>query len=314
MTAERILITGGSGFIGANLARNLIAAGKDVHLLVREQADPWRLAGIESQCTMRRADLLDLLAVRRVVAACRPHVVFHLAAHGAYAFQQDRAAILATNLLGTANLLQALEYSDYRALVNVGSSSEYGHKAEPMCPADRLEPRTDYAVSKAAATMLCQAEALKGRPVTTVRVFSAYGPWEDARRLVPSVVESCRRGEPPQVTAGWQPRDFIYVDDVVELLIAAADCPAAMGNILHAGSGTHATVRDMVETIVAVVGQGHFSARYGAISMRDGEPALWQADLKETIALTGWQPRHDLRQGVEKTVAWSASREMRKAA
>ena len=122
-TSERILITGGSGFIGACLARRLVAEGHDVHLLLRPQANLWRLAGLEGRFTIQRADLGDAPAVSRAVQACRPGLVFHLATHGAYPFQKDRADILVTNLLGTANLLAALENHDYRALVHTGSSS-----------------------------------------------------------------------------------------------------------------------------------------------------------------------------------------------
>src|SRR5207244_6176060 len=143
---------------------------------------------------------------------------------------------------GTANLLDALDGHDYRSLVHTGSSSEYGHKDAPMCEDDRLEPRTDYGVTKSAATLLCQAEAYKGRPVTTVRVFSAYGPWEEPSRLVPYVVGCCLRGETPRVTAGAQPRDFVYVGDVVELLKVAAHDPRAAGRVLHAGTGRQHTV------------------------------------------------------------------------
>ena len=174
--------------------------------------------------------------------SCKPEVIYHLATHGAYPNQKDRATILNTNLIGTANLLEALERHEYRRLVHAGSSSEYGHKLLPMCECDRLEPRDDYAVTKAAASMLCLAEAYKGKPVSVVRIFSAYGPWEEPSRLVPYVMGCQVRGEIPKVTQGRQPRDFIYVDDVVSLLKIAANHPAAKGNVLHAGTGRQNTV------------------------------------------------------------------------
>ena len=186
--------------------------------------------------------------VRAAVAACRPEVIYHLATHGAYPAQRDRATILATNLLGTANLLDSLNGCDYRALVNVGSSSEYGHKDGPMHEGERLDPRSDYGVTKAAATLLCQAEAYRGKPVVTVRIFSAYGPWEEPARLVPYVMGCCLRGETPKVTAGRQPRDFIYVDDVIRLLQIAA---GATNTSVCGASVTPAVVSVAVRVVVS---------------------------------------------------------------
>ena len=300
---ERVLITGGSGFIGACLTRDLLASGRQVHLVLREGSNLWRLAGLEGQYVAHRADLRDAQAIRTVVAACRPQVVYHLATHGAYHMQKDRAAILATNLLGTANLLDALDGHDYRALVHAGSSSEYGHKAGPMYENDRLEPRTDYAVAKAAATLLCRAEALQGKPLTTVRIFSAFGPWEDPSRLVPYVMTCCSEGKRPSVSSGCQPRDFIYVEDVIALLKRAADC-AAGGHILHAGSGQQHSVRDLVQTILAVCTGGRLAADFGNEPLRPGEPTSWVASIDRTTALTGWKPRHDLRSGIERMWSW----------
>ena len=299
---ERVLITGGSGFIGAALARQLITAGHDVHLLLRPGYCRWRLAGLEGAFTPHRADLHEPAAVRRAIARCRPEVIYHLAAHGTLPNNPDRATVLATSIAGTANLLEALADTDYQALVHAGSSSEYGHKDRPMRPTDRLEPRTDYAIAKAAATHLVLAAAYRGRPACVVRIFSAYGPWEDPARLASSVMGCCRRGERPKVTGGNEPRDFIHVDDVAELLRLAAHQPRARGQVLHAGTGQVQTVRDMVEAIVAC--SGGPPAEYGAQPPRPDEPARWQASIERTTSLTGWQPRLGLRDGVAQMWDW----------
>lgn len=313
-TRARVLITGGSGFLGACLTRRLIAEGYEVHLALRASSRLWRLVGLEGRYLAHEADLCDAAAIRRAVQASRPEIIFHLATHGAYPFQRDRATILATNLQGTANLLDALDGHEYRALVQTGSSSEYGQKNSPMCENDILEPRSDYGVTKAAATLLCQAEAYKGRPVTSVRVFSAYGPWEEPTRLVPYVMDCCFRGENPKVTAGVQPRDFIFADDVLDLLVCAAECPAAYGQILHAGTGIQSTVRDMIETIVAECGGGRVRPEYGAASVKMNEPTCWIASIACTQALTGWRPRHDLRAGIRRMWQWYTSAALPQAA
>jgi len=301
---ERVLITGGSGFIGAVLARDLIAAGQEVHLICRPSSNLWRLAGLKGRFTAHWGDLRDPAAVQRIVNDCMPNVIYHLATHGAYPFQKERTAILASNILGAANLLDALERFPYRAFIQTGSSSEYGHKNGPLHEDDRLEPRTDYGVAKAAVSLLCQAEALKGRPVNTVRVFSAYGPWEEPTRLVPYVMDCCRRGVNPKVTAGRQPRDFIYVDDVIALLKAAAAHRSLGGRILHAGTGRQHSVREMIETIVAVCGRGRVTPAFSSEEIRPDEPNCWVAGIDDTMKLTGWKPRYDLQSGIERTWNW----------
>src|SRR5262245_22624487 len=117
---ERALITGGSGFLGAGMARALVEQGQEVHLLSRSAGSPWRLAGLQGACRIHAADLLDAEAVKAAVRAARPAVVYHLAAEGVRP-GGDRVAVVRGNVLGTAHLLAALEGVDYRVLVHAGT-------------------------------------------------------------------------------------------------------------------------------------------------------------------------------------------------
>jgi nucleoside-diphosphate-sugar epimerase len=300
---QRILITGGTGFVGANLVRALTAAGQRPHLLVRPDAKRWRLSGLEHKVHFHGADLLDLPYVRWTVDACRPEIIYHLAGYGVLPSQKDRAGIFAGNVLATANLLAALEDHDYHCLVQAGSSAEYGSKEGPLLEKDPIQPSTDYGVAKACATLLCQAERHKGRRVATIRVFTAFGPWEALPRLVPYVMQCCRARQAPEVSSGEQQRDFVFVDDVVALLMSAAAHPGAAGQILHAATGTLTSVRQVVETIVAISG-AKTAPRFGALPRRMGEPDRWAASIEQTAALTGWRPRFDLAAGLRQTWDW----------
>jgi nucleoside-diphosphate-sugar epimerase len=274
-----------------------------VHLLLRPGSRPTRLTDLEGKFAVHRADLLDAAAVVQAMRLSRPAVVYHLAALGVAPWQRQRLDVLATNLLGTAHLLDAWSETEGR-LVQSGTSWEYGAHAEPRREDSPLRPRGDYAVAKAAATLLCQSEALAGRPIVTVRIFSAYGPGEDPHRLVPYVMGCCLRGETARVSYGTQQRDFIHADDVIELLDCAAHHPNAPGRILHAGTGRATSVREAIETILTVCGRGRGHAEFGAVSMRPDDLASNIADVTQTTAVTGWRPRYDLRAGIERLLAW----------
>src|SRR5687768_6893501 len=153
---KRVLITGAAGFIGANLARRMIRDGHQTHLVVSPRGTPWRLEELRGQALLHRLDLTDGERVRQTVEAVRPDWVFHLAAHGAYSWQTDTQAIFQTNLMGTIHLVEACQAVGIEAMVNTGSSSEYGWKDHAPAEDEWLEPNSSYAVSKAAATQYCR--------------------------------------------------------------------------------------------------------------------------------------------------------------
>jgi len=298
---ERILITGGNGFIGSRLARRLIEEGRDVHLVLRPGSPVPRLHGLAKRYRPWEVDLADAAGLAGAVKRCKPNLIFNLACRGVLPGRDTRGDLLTTNVSGTANLLDALRPMSYDAFIQVGSGVEYGPSEMALTENIPLAPVTDYASSKAAAALLCLAEGRQGKPVSVVRIFSAYGPGEASARLVPYVMNTCARGERPRVSAGTQRRDMIFVDDVVDLLIAAADHP---GHVLHAATGEDTRVRDLIEMITDLVGGP--PAVFGDRVMRPGEPERYCGDFQRTTAATGWRPRVDLAEGLRRT--WESLR------
>ena len=139
---DPVLVTGASGFVGACVVRELVARGREVHILLRRDSQTWRLDDLHDQVIVHRASLIDAEATRAVVLDVRPRAVLHLAAHGAYESQADAPGILQTNILGTYHLLAASAEAGVKVFVNACSSSEYGFKARPMKETDRLEPNS----------------------------------------------------------------------------------------------------------------------------------------------------------------------------
>jgi nucleoside-diphosphate-sugar epimerase len=300
----RVLVTGATGFVGACLTRRLAEAGHEVHLLLREDSPTWRLADILDRLVLHRLDLRDAAAVGQAVRAAGPEVVYHLATFGGFAGQSDAGEIIATNLLGTVNLLAACQETGFVRFVNTGSSSEYGPKESPMQEHDLLEPAGAYGVAKGAATLYCRAEALaKGLPVVTLRLFSPYGPWDDPRRLIPYVISTLLRGESPRLAGATAVRDFVFIDDVVALYLSLLTSAAPPGAVYNVGSGSQRSTGEVVRLITELIGNG-VEPLWGAVAHQRQEPARWEADISLVRRELGWQPTTSLRDGLQRTIAW----------
>jgi nucleoside-diphosphate-sugar epimerase len=299
---RRTLVTGAAGFIGANLARRLADEGQDVHLVVRPGSDPWRLEGLGGHVALHEVDLTDADAVGRLVRTVAPEVVFHTAAHGAYPAQSDVRRMLAVNVHGTVNLLLACVEHGFRSFVHTGSSSEYGFKDHPPLETDHLEPNSDYAVTKAAATLYCRlVAATRDANVTTLRLYSAYGPWEEPTRLVPTLVtRGLARGFPDLVDPRVA-RDYVYVDDVVEACLAAAS--AATGGIYNVGTGVQTTLGEAVtaaQDVMSIPG----APRWGTMQGRPWDTHVWISEPTLIEQTLGWRARVGFAEGLRRTVEW----------
>ncbi len=303
---NRVLVTGGTGFVGANLARRLLRDGHEVFLLARAGYKAWRVDGIRRDVRVLAGDLENPEAVSRAVVEARPAWVFHLAAHGAYPSETDVARIVAVNVLGTANLIAACRGVDVEALVHAGSSSEYGFRDAAARETDRLEPNSPYAVAKAAATHLCRLAAReRGRRMPTLRLFSAYGPYEEPSRLVPTLIREGLRGSLPVLVNPSVARDFVYVDDVVEAFVAAAERSSREdpGAVYNLGTGVQTTVREAVEVARRML-KIQVEPQWGTMPNRLWDTSVWVADNRKIRAELGWQARHTFEEGFRKTVEW----------
>jgi nucleoside-diphosphate-sugar epimerase len=299
-----VLVSGASGFVGNCAARRLLEEGYEVHALLRPEARPWRLRGLGPGFHGHTADVLDGGAVAAVVRVIRPGAVVHLAAHGAYESQSDAERILRTNVLGTLHLLQAAQAAAVRVFVNAGSSSEYGYKSRPMRETDCLEPNSAYGVAKAAQTHLCTVLARQGdTAVVTFRLFSVYGPWEEPTRLMPTALRRARAGLPLELVSRNIARDFVYVDDVLDVLLGFDRLAGLRGEVFNVGSGVQSTLEDVVGAVEAAVGRP-VEARWGALPPRRWDTTCWQADVAKTRSALGWSPRFGLHEGVARVAAW----------
>jgi nucleoside-diphosphate-sugar epimerase len=300
----KALVTGATGFVGACLARRLVQDGNNVHLFTRRESNRWRIDDLLPHVSEHLVDLRDAASVADVVGRIRPEVIFHLATYGGFAFQQETQAIFDANFFGTVNLVKACEKTDFASFINTGSSSEYGLKAVPMREDAIPEPVGDYGVSKVAATLYCRSKAISTNlPIVTLRLFSPYGPWDDQKRLIPYVLASLLRGEPPQLSNPAAVRDYVYVDDVVEAYLQAARKMSPPGEIYNVGSGRQYSIAEIVEILCKLVAKG-MPPVWGAREMQRPEPVTWAADINKILSALGWKPTVTLSQGLALTADW----------
>jgi len=302
---KRAIITGGSGFVGANLARRLLHEGHEVHLLMRRGYNAWRVEALRDHAPLHEVDLGDVEALTRLAATVRPEWIFHLAVHGAYSFQRDARQMVQTNILGTLNLLEACLETGFEAFVNTGSSSEYGFKDHPPGETEWLEPNSSYAVTKASATLFCRSIARsRNVHVPTLRLYSVYGPYEEAQRLVPTLIVHGLKGTLPPLANPDTARDYVYIDDVCNAyLLAAERCPQDHGAVYNVGTGKQTTLREVVEVAQRAMGIPA-EPEWGAMQDRDWDTTVWVADSRRIQRELDWRPRADFQDGFRRTVEW----------
>lgn len=302
----KVLVSGATGFVGFCVTERCVADGHEVHVLSRQNSQMWRLRHLLPDIRNHHVDLRDAAEVRRIARLVKPDIVFHLATYGGFSFQRGTQEIFGANLHGTINLVDACAEVGFSRFVNVGSSSEYGIKAGPMNEGDRLDPVGDYAVAKAAAALFCRSAAVSRLlPIITLRLFSPFGPWDDPARLISHAVVTMLRKQVPRLSNPAAVRDYIFIDDVVDALVACAVKPVIPGETYNVGSGRQHSICDVVDKLRQMIPDAPAPEWNAHVAPRP-EPAHWVADIEKITVETGWEPKTSLADGLRKTVSWMA--------
>lgn len=298
-------VTGATGFVGSHLTRRLVREGLEVHVLLRAGSNPWRLCEVLSDLRTHDIDLRDAPGLRRAVEAVRPEYIFHLGgAPSAAGATGSASELVAVSLLGTVNLIDACESVDYAALIHTGDAFEYGASAEPLRETVGGRPDSLPGIIKLAATLYAQFVARRsGRPIVALRLFSAYGPRNHPGRLVPRIIAGALAGTPIHLSRPDVTRDWVYVDDLVELYLAASrQARSVAGEVLNAGSGRSTAIVELVDRVARLTGADP-EVRWGGFPPSPHDATPWVADTGHTRRTLGWRSLTSLDDGLRATIA-----------
>lgn len=300
-----IWVVGASGFIGSKLFFSLSQLRPDVYAVSHQVETSWRLL----HCPYKNRITLDITSAREVEAAVkkhRPRTVFNLSAYGAYERQNVLGRIHEVNYRGTLNLILPLVESGCDAFVQAGTSSEYGLNCAAPAESGALEPNSDYAVSKAAASyLLGYYGRIKQFPCAHLRLYSVYGPWEERDRLVPTLVRLGLQGQYPPLVNPAISRDFLYVDDctrafVHAALVACRRHPGQTYNIATGAKTSMSEIAELARRTFAIPAAPVF----GSMPNRKWDLSNWYGDATRAREQLGWTSRVTLAAGFALTTEW----------
>jgi UDP-glucose 4-epimerase len=291
---ERILVTGGAGFIGRHVVERLVDEGH--RPLITLSNDDNRTRSISALSDHTFLDLMDPAGIRDLVTSYRPTAVIHLA--GTTGHDDPTGEICnRLNFEATVNIVDALKGSSLQRLLLIGSAAEYGSQPVPFREEMPSEPLSHYAMSKARANSYALAAA--GLPVTVLRVFTAYGPGQRRKMFLSQLIEHAVGNLPFDMSDGRQKRDMVCISDVVDAILISLGTEAAIGRTINIGSGRGTPLRQIAEAVWKSCGADPVLLRIG-MRQKAGDDAFdTEADISLAGELLQWRPTEQILNGTE---------------
>ena len=296
--SKSLLILGGTGFIGKHVARRAIKEKYETFVLSRNIPKiEERIKGCKYlQCDLTNPDNM------KIIKSYKFNYVINLSGDILHNdFRNGGKSVIDIHLNALINLLSIMPRDNLLGFVQIGSSDEYGDSPAPQIENQKEKPFSSYSYAKFAATnfiqYLSRAECFPGK---ILRPFLIYGPGQDENRLIPYVIKKALNNEIVQISSGNQLRDFLYIEDAVDVIFLALVNDRLNGEIVNIGSGNPVKVKYIVEKIIANIGLG--KAVYGKRKLRKGEIMNLYPNIEYAKKYLSWEPTISLEEGLKKII------------
>jgi UDP-glucuronate 4-epimerase len=318
----KIIVTGGAGFIGSHVVRNLLSEGNQVTIIDDfndfydpsiKRANVASFSEVETPVEVETIDLRNWEAMRAIFEAVRPDAVIHLAARaGVRPSIADPKLYIDTNITGTFHVLEAARLSGCRRILFASSSSVYGLSKTVPFREDLpiLQTLSPYAATKIAGEQFCGNYVnLHGMRIACLRFFTVYGPGQRPDLAIHSFTNAIENGLPiKQFGDGSTRRDYTYIDDIVQGVLGAlsyVDGEGPLFEIFNLGENETTTLAKLISSIEKALGKKAIIER---LPEQKGDMPLTAADITKARTLLGYAPRTPIRDGIPKFVAWYRER------
>ena len=292
------LVTGGLGFIGNELVRQLKAEGRDVAILDNRHRVAPRIEDLDD-VRVYEADLTDTERVKTVVDQVRPERIFHLAAiHYIPECNEFPERTTRVNVEGTLGLLRAAVKAEVKHVLFVSSGAVYADSPDPLSESSPIAPVDMYGWCKLFGEQLCQWQASDyGLPVTICRFFNNYGPRETNAHIIPEIISQLRASDEIQLGNVTTVRDYVHTSDTVQALRLLGENPPASVRVVNTAGGQSATVKELVELMARILERPIRIATDPA-RFRKADKQVQKANIDLLEKETGWRPQRSLLDGL----------------
>jgi len=312
MSKQRVLVTGGAGFIGSHLVERLLRDGAEVSVMddfndyYDSSLKRRNLAGVEGRINLLEGDIRDGVWVERCFARGEFDVVIHLAARaGVRPSILNPKLYMTTNIEGTFNLVDACRHHGVSNFIFASSSSVYGvNKKVPFSETDTIERTiSPYAATKLACEQICSNYShLFGIRMRCLRFFTVYGPRQRPDLAIAQFTDAILDGRAiPRFGDGSSRRDYTYIDDIVDGVVRCLEDSGEPFEILNLGGHATTSLSGLIELLGEVLKK---EVRIEERPEQPGDVPMTYADVEKAKRLLGWEPQVELRDGLRRYVEW----------